>query len=66
MRGWIASPILDIGNHAKMSALFQLSALFQPTFNATLTDCQQPPPEDLLRIFFSQHSVARVEISSND
>ena len=48
--------ILDIGDCAKISALFQLT----PIFNATETNSPQPPPEDLLTIFFSQHGVARV------
>ena len=52
-------PILDIGDRAKMSAIFLLT----PSFNATLTVSSQPTPEDLT-IFFSQHGVARVEISS--
>ena len=49
-----------IGERAKMSALFQMT----PTINATKTDSPLPPLEDLLTIFFSQHSGSLVEISS--
>ena len=62
MRDELHHQILDIGDHAKMSALIQLT----PTFNATYTDSPQPPLEELLTIFFSQYRVARVEISSRD
>ena len=53
-------PILVISDRAKMSALFQLTH----TFKATWADSPQPHAEDRLTIFFSQHGVARVEISS--
>ena len=51
--------VLDIGDRAKTSALFQRTLTFKQPKNKSL-----PPPPENLTIFFSQHGVARVEISS--
>ena len=51
--------VLDIGDRAKTSALFQRTLTFKQPKN----ESPHPPPEDL-SIFFPQHGVARVEISS--